>query len=63
MKAICADCNTVMFECSSTYLCDDFECPECGAVNSFDNSKEPTKIVSLRRQVDCQTIDRLRPRT
>jgi phage FluMu protein Com len=48
MKARCANCKTVMFECSSDYLCEDFECMKCGAVNQFDNSNVPTKVVLPR---------------
>lgn len=55
MKVICGNCKRTMFECSSDYLCEDFECKNCGAVNQFDNSKAPTKVVLPRHLGVSQT--------
>jgi hypothetical protein len=45
VKAMCGNCKSVMFECSSEYLCSDYTCKNCGAINQFDMSKVPTKVV------------------
>jgi hypothetical protein len=55
MKAICGNCKRVMFECSSDYLCEDYECKNCGVVNQFDNSTVPTKVVLRRPPGESQT--------
>lgn len=61
MRAICGNCKRVMFECSSDYLCEDFECKSCGAVNQFDNSKVPTKVVLPMHPGENQTNRTSRP--
>lgn len=63
MKAVCGNCKSVMFECSSDYLCEDVTCKACGAVNQFDNSKEPTRVVLPRNPGEPPTNRRLDPHT
>lgn len=54
-RAICGNCGLEMFECSSDYLCSDYRCKACGAVNFFDNSRVPTRIVLPQNQGRDQT--------
>ena len=62
VKAICGNCRSVMFECSSDYLCSDYSCKNCGAVNSFDMSRVPAKVVLPPHQGGDRTICRPHPR-
>ncbi len=55
VRAICGNCRNVMFECSSDFLCSDYTCEECGAINQFDMSKVPTKVVLPQHQEVDQT--------
>jgi hypothetical protein len=55
VKAVCGNCGVVMFECSSDYLCSDYACKNCVAINWFDKSKEPTTVVLPQHQGEDQT--------
>lgn len=48
MKVICGNCKRVMFECDAERLFEDTTCQYCSAVNQFDNSSAPAKVILPR---------------
>ena len=48
MKATCGNCKRVLVECKAECLFEDIICHHCSAINQFDNSSTPSRVILPR---------------